>query len=110
MARPLKPAPHPWRKEDHNGKGIKIVAADGSTVCMMHYPKTTTESTNLELLLRAPILMERAKSLVTFCSALTIFDKPGKDNPTLVSMKALLDDIETIKVPKKEEPPKPEVL
>lgn len=107
MAKPLKPAPHPWRKEDHQGKGIKIVAADGSTVCMMHYPKTPPEATNLELILRAPILLERAKSLVSFCAGLTLFGQPGKTNPTLVSMKFLIDEIETIK---HEKPPKPEVL
>lgn len=110
MARPLKPAPHPWRKEDHQGKGLKIVAADGSTVCMMYVPKTTTESTNLELILRSPILLERAKSLVSFCAGLKLFGQPGKTNPTLVSMQALIDEIETIKVEKKEPPPKPEVL
>ena len=110
MPKPLKPSPHPWRKDDHQGKGVKIVAADGSTVCMMHYPKTPPEATNLELILRAPILMERMKSLLAFCSGLKLFGQPGKTNPTLVSAQALLDEIETIKIEKPKEEKGPEVL
>jgi hypothetical protein len=109
MPKPLKPAPHPWRKEDHQGKGFKIVAADGSTVAMVHYPKTPPEATNLDLILRAPILLERLKSLVIFWKAFPQFTEEQRHgNPTVVSAEALIKEIETIEPPEK--PKGPEVL
>lgn len=90
----LKPAPHPWRADEHQGKGLRIVAADGSTVGMCYYPKTPVEKTTLRLLLHAPVLFERMKSIVAFCAGLKMFNVEGKDNPTLVSAQQLIRDVE----------------
>lgn len=106
MPKPLKPSPYPWRIEDHQGKGIKIIAADGTVIAMMHYPKTPQEHTNRELLLRSPILMERLKSLVMFWKAFPQFTHEQRTgNPTVVSAEALIREIETILPPEKPKPP-----
>jgi hypothetical protein len=108
MARPLKPAPHPWRKEDHQGKGYKIIAADGTTVCLVPMPKTMQEHTTLRLLLNCGVLLERSKSLVMFWRAFPQLSKEQKDNPTITSMAAIIDEIEKVLPPEK--PQAPEVL
>lgn len=105
MPKPLKPAPHPWRKEDHQGKGLKIVAADGSTVCILPYPKTMQEHTTLRLLLNCPVLLERLKSLVMFWRAFPQLSQEQKGNPTITSAAAIIDEIEKVLPPEKPQPP-----
>lgn len=103
-AQKLKPSPGPWRLEDHQGKGQKIVAADGRLIALLHYPKEPTDHANQRLLMRAAVLYERMQALVMFCSGMTLFNVKGKQNPTVVSAQAFIAEIEE---PIKPDPPPP---
>lgn len=59
----MKPSGGPWRHQDHQGKGYKIVDPEGKAICYIHYPSEIVDYANLRLIELAPDLYERLKAL-----------------------------------------------
>ncbi len=59
-----KHSPAAWTQRDHEGKGIAVKDATGQSVCYFHYPNTVQDYANIKVVMKAPELLEKLKSLL----------------------------------------------
>ena len=91
----MKTSPYPWRHEDYEGRGLKIVDRDGEQLAVVHYPTSVQAWANLNLMRRAPELLKRLKD-VHLMLTLTIQGSGGKpaQDATIQSINSLIADVE----------------
>ena len=106
----LQHGPAPWRREDHNGVGYKIVDATGEAVCFHPYPQSLEHHANARLLLKSPELLERLKGLTSLVRLSMLFKGAAEKYLPLVAAERLVEDIESMAVPPPPKPPEKESL
>jgi hypothetical protein len=101
---PLRPSPLPWKIEDYKGKGYQILAADGTLVALLHYPKGVDEAANCKLVQKAGELLEQFKGLRTLAtSLLRVAGQDAAKNQIVQAAERLLQELE-IRDPVKKPP------
>lgn len=90
-----KPSPGPWKIQDNESRSYKVVAADGTVVCYIHYPKSMTDGANIRLVERAWTLFERFKNMKSIIETyLRLNREDPKKDPTCIANDELLAELE----------------
>lgn len=74
---PFRPSPHPWKIKDNENRSYQVVAADGTVVAYMHYPRSVETAANCKLVERAPELLEKYRNQTALMEAYA--RQAGKD-------------------------------
>ena len=101
---PFRPSPHPWKIEDYKGKGYQVIAADGTLVALLHYPKAVDEAANCKLVQKTGELLEQFKHLKTLAGSLFLMTRQdASKNAVMQAAERLLQELE-IRDPVKKPP------
>ena len=91
----LSPSPGPWRLEDYEGRGHKIVDRDGNLIAVKHYATGAAAVVDTRVLLRAEELLTRLRALSgRVALSLRLARKNPDEDPELKAVAALLEDIQ----------------
>lgn len=98
------PSPGPWEIKDYEGRAYQVVAADGTVVALMYYPKGAAEVANCKLIELSSKLYDQFKRQIGFLeSVLRGARIDPEKSPQLAAARALLAELE-IRGPLKEPP------
>ena len=92
---PFRISPEPWRLEDYKDKGYQILAADGTLVALLHYPKSIEDAANCKLVQKAPELLKCLKSTHTLLIMLLgqVRQNP-RENTVILAIDKLIKELE----------------
>lgn len=92
---PFRPSPHPWRIEDYQGRGYQILAADGTQVALLHYPKGTDEAANCKLVQKSAELLHTFRGMRTLAAGLLMqLGKKPSESPVMQVADKLIEELE----------------
>lgn len=99
----LSPSPGPWRLEDYEGRGHKIVDRDGNLIAVKHYATGAQELVDARTIVNSEALFSRLRALSgRVALALRLAKKNPDEDPELKAVSLLLEDIQGKSAPRRE--------